>query len=406
MSDFKQAGRIATLPRLRCNEDRDREHELARHAQRTPLVLVIPCLVSELEQPALANMVGQLAGTPFLDTVVISLDRADEDGYRRALEYFRALRLRTLVLWNDGEEVAAIIREIEGAVLGLGPRGKGRAVWVALGAVIAEERAGAVAFLDADVVSFERSLLTNLAYPILHPALDFDYAKGFYARYSDRLHGRATRLMVRPLLQALATVVGHHPYLEYLDAFRYPLSGEFAVNANLLRQLRIPSDWGLEVGLLFEVLRHRSARRICQVDVADRFDHKHQPLGAKDRSGGLFLMAVDITKHLLRTLAAAGVVVPSSSFKGLQVAFQRFAEDAVADSFAVAVFNGLTFDRHSEEDAVGVFTQAFAEGCEQFLQEPLGSPAMPNWARVLSAMPGIGNRLVEAVRSVDGLLDA
>lgn len=405
MSDFKQAGRIATLPRLSCGEVTERERELVLHARRTPLVLVMPCLVTELEQPALANIVSELAGTPYLDTVVVSLDRADAAGFERAVGYFRDLRLRTLVIWNDAEEVAAIVHEIEGAVLSIGARGKGRAVWVALGAVIAEGRAQAVAFLDADVVSFERSLLTNLVYPILHPALDFDYAKGFYARYSDRLHGRATRLMVRPLLQALATVVGHHPYLEYLDAFRYPLSGEFAVNADLIRRLRIPSDWGLEVGLLFEVLRNRSSRRICQVDVADRFDHKHQPLGAGELAAGLSAMAVDITKHLLRTLAAAGVVVPSSSFKGLQVAFQRFAEDAVADSFAVAVFNGLSFDRHAEEEAVDVFTQAFAAGCEQFLQDPLGSPAMPNWARVLSAMPGIGDRLVGAVRELGGLIE-
>jgi glucosyl-3-phosphoglycerate synthase len=405
MSDFKQTGRIATLPRFRCGKEIEREQELVRHARRKSLVLVMPCLISELEQPALATMVRHLAGTPYLDTVVISLDRADADGYRRALDYFRVLKLRTLVVWNDAVEVAAIIREIDQSVPSVGPAGKGRAVWIALGAVIAEERAGAVAFLDADVESFERSLLTNLAYPILHPALDFDYAKGFYARYSDRLHGRATRLMVRPLLQALATVVGHHSYLDYLDAFRYPLAGEFAVNADLLRQFRIPSDWGLEVGLLFEVLRHRSSRRICQVDVAERFDHKHQPLGAKDGAGGLYGMAVDITKHLLRTLAAAGVVVPSGSFKGLQVAFQRFAEDAVADSFAVAVFNGLAFDRHAEEEAVEVFTQAFAEGCEQFLQDPLGSPAMPNWARVLSAVPGIGDRLVDAVRELGGLLE-
>ncbi|HOC43650.1 MAG TPA: hypothetical protein PKJ99_11605 [Thermoanaerobaculales bacterium] len=406
MSDFKQAGRIATLPRLRCGEAAERERELVVHARRTPLVLVMPCLVTELDQPALATMVSELAATPYLDTVVISLDQADADGYARALDYFRGLRLRTLVIWNDAEEVAGIIREIEAAVLDVGPRGKGRAVWVALGAVIAEERAEAVAFLDADVISFERSLLTNLAYPILHPALDFDYAKGFYARYSDRLHGRATRLMVRPLLQALTTVVGHHPYLEYLDAFRYPLSGEFALNADLLRRLRVPSDWGLEVGLLFEVLRNRSSRRICQVDVADRFDHKHQQLAAGDLGGGLNRMAVDITKHLLRTLAAAGVVVPSGSFKGLQVAFQRFAEDAVADSFAVAVFNGLDFDRHGEEDAVDVFTQAFAAGCEQFLQDPLGTPAMPNWARVLSAMPGIGDRLVGAVRDLGGVIES
>lgn len=405
MSDFKQSGTIVTLPRMRPGDEARREEELATHARRTPLALVVPCLVSELEQPALAGMVSKLAGAPFLDTVVISLDRADAAGYERALEYFRALRLRTMVVWNDAESVAAIIREIDSAVRQLGPRGKGRAVWVALGAVIAEERVEAVAFLDADVVSFERSLLTNLVYPILHPALDFDYAKGYYARFSDRLHGRVTRLMVRPLLQALINTVGHHPYLEYIDSFRYPLSGEFAVNATLLLRLRIPSDWGLEVGLLFEVLRHRSPRRICQVDVADRFDHKHQVLSRDDPGAGLHRMAVDITKHLLRTLAAAGVVVPTGSFKALQVAFQRYAEDAVVDSFTVSVFNGLLYDRHAEEEAVGVFTQAFAEGCEQFSQDPLGTPAMPNWARVFSAMPGIGTRLLTAVRELGGVLE-
>ncbi len=405
MSDFHQRGPIITLPRLVGDESRHVEAEVAALAQHNPVALLIPCLVSELDQPALARMVAELAGTPYLETVVISLDRADQDGYRRAREYFRDLRVRTVVVWNDAEAIAAIVAEIEQSVLRLAPRGKGRAVWVGLGAIIAEGRAATVALLDADVVNFQRSLLTNLVYPIVHPALDFDYSKAYYARFSDRLHGRATRLMVRPLLQALAATIGPHPYLDYLEAFRYPLAGEFAVNASLLRRLRIPGDWGLEIGLLFEVLRSRSPRRICQVDVADRFDHKHQELSAEDPGAGLHRMAVDITKHLLRTLSAAGVVVPSSHFKGLQVAFQRFAEDAVADSFAVAIFNGLSFDRHAEEEAVDVFTRAFAEGCDQFLQDPLGTPALPNWSRVLSAMPGIGHRLLRAVRELGGVLE-
>lgn len=405
MSDFQQRGPITTLPRLVRDDCTRAEAELARFARRNPVALLIPSLVTELDQPALARMVTELAGTPYLDTVVISLDRADEAGYRRALSYFRDLKLRTVVVWNDAEVIASIVSEIERSVLRLAPRGKGRAVWVGLGAIIAEGRAGTVAFLDADVVTFERSLLTNLVYPIVHPGLDFDYSKAFYARFSDRLHGRATRLMVRPLLQALIATIGHHPYLDYLEGFRYPLAGEFAVHAGLLRRLRIPGDWGLEIGLLFEVLRSRSPRRICQVDVADRFDHKHQVLSVDNPGAGLHRMAVDITKHLLRTLSAAGVVVSSSRFKGLQVAFQRFAEDAVADSFAVAVFNGLSFDRHAEEEAVDVFTRAFAEGCDQFLEDPLGTPALPNWSRVLSAMPGIGDRLVEAVRELGGVIE-
>ena len=116
-------------------------------------------------------------------------------------------------------------------------------------------------------------------------------------------------------------------------------------------------------------------------------------------------MGVDVTKRLLRTLAATGVIIPSGSFTSLQVAFRRYAEDAVVDSFAVAVFNGLFYDRHQEEASVDVFIQAFSQGCEQFLEDPLGIRAMPNWARLLSAMPDIGDRMLCAVRELGGVIE-
>ena len=156
------------------------------------------------------------------------------------------------------------------------------------------------------------------------------------------------------------------------------------------------------MGLLFEVLRQRSPRRICQVDVADQFEHKHQPLSPADPTRGLHRMAVDIVKHLLRTLCAAGIVLPGGSFQGMRVAYQRFAEDAVADYLAVASFNGLSFDKHAEEDAVDTFSLALQEACEQFTVDPLGTPPLPNWARVDSAFPEAGARLVEAVEELGG----
>jgi glucosyl-3-phosphoglycerate synthase len=239
----------------------------------------------------------------------------------------------------------------------------------------------------------------------MHPLLGFNFSKAYYARFTDRLHGRVTRLLMRPLLQAVGDIVGRHPYLSYLAAFRYPLSGELAIQADLLRWIRIPGDWGLEVGLLFEVLRHRSPRRICQVDVADSFEHKHQSLSPEDATKGLHRMAVDIVKHLLRTLSAAGVVLPESSFKSMRVAYQRCAEDAVADYYAVAAFNGLTFDRHTEEDAVATFSVALAEGCQQFSVDPLGTPSLPNWARVEAAWPEVGPYMLKVVRDLDGVIE-
>ncbi len=404
MSDFHQSGPITTLPRLDGRDVLRRERELAMYARTTPLALVIPSLVRELDQPALAGMVRELSGAPYLDTVVISLDRADEAGYQRALEYFKALGRRTVVLWNDAPEFRALQREIEEQGTSLGPPGKGRAVWMALGYVLGEHRARAVALHDADVVDYQRSLLTNLVTPVLHPSLNFHFAKAFYARFTDRLHGRVTRLLMRPLMQALRELVGRHPFLSYLECFRYPLAGEMALETELLRWIRIPGDWGLEVGLLFEVLRHRSPRRLCQVDVAASFEHKHQPLSPADARAGLHRMAVDIVKHLLRTLSAAGVALQQGTFQSMRVAYQRFAEDAVADSYAVAVFNGLAFDRHAEEEAVDTFARALAEGCEQFIADPLGAPSLPNWARVLSALPDMGDRFVSTVHALDGVI--
>lgn len=402
MTDFQQRGPITTLHRLGILAGESVEDTLATHAAEFPLTLLIPSLVTEMDQPALAGMVRELAQARFLDTVVVSLDRADRAGYEKAREYFSALRHRTVVLWTDSPQVSALVDEIERNVVHLPPRGKGRAVWIALGYIVAEGRARAVALHDADVVDYSRTLLANLVAPIVHPSLRFEFAKAYYSRHTDRLHGRVTRLLMRPLLQALGDVVGRHPYLSYLAAFRYPLSGELAFAADLARLLRIPGDWGFEIGMLFEVLRHRSPRRICQVDVADRFEHKHQELSVADPTRGLHRMAVDIVKHLLRTFSAAGVVLPESSFKSMRVAYQRYAEDAVGDSYADAVFNGLSCDRHAEEEAVDTFGRALAEGCSQFLADPLGTPSLPNWARVISALPDAGTRLLTAVRELGG----
>jgi glucosyl-3-phosphoglycerate synthase len=404
LADFHQRGPITTLPRLVARELAALEAELERYARVSPLTLLIPCLLSELERPALTGIVRQLALARYIDTILISLDRADEPGYLHALEFFRALRHRVVVLWNDAPDIVAVREDIERHITGPLRPGKGRAVWMGLGYLLAEGRCRAVALHDADVVDYDRAQLANVAYPILHPNLHFDFCKGYYARFTDRLHGRVTRLLVRPFLQALSDMVGRHPYLSYLAAFRYPLAGEFALDAELMRLIRIPGDWGLEVGLLFEVLRHRSPRRICQVDIADRFEHKHQPLSPSDASKGLHRMAVDIVKHLLRTLSAAGVAINQGWFSSMRISYRRYAEDAVADYYAVAAFNGLRYDRHAEERAVETFTRALSEACDQFVADPLGTPSLPNWARVVSAMPNAAERLGAAVHRLGGIL--
>jgi glucosyl-3-phosphoglycerate synthase len=254
-----------------------------------------------------------------------------------------------------------------------------------------------MAFLDADILNFRREMLARLVLPALDPIVDFDFVKAYYARFSDRLYGRVTRLFVSPLLAAFTRLIGSDPYIRYLSSFRYPLSGEFAVQRDLASRMRLPSDWGLEIVTLFEALRHRAPVRLCQVEIADHFEHKHNDLSADDSSRGLNRMARDVGTHLLRTLAAAGVVLSEGLFKSLVAAYQREAEDAVADSYGVAMINCLLYDRHQEEMAVQTFAAALRASIEEFQGDPSGPPLVPNWSRVWAGVPDAGPLLMAAV---------
>ncbi|MDP2198653.1 MAG: glycosyl transferase, partial [Sulfurimicrobium sp.] len=165
----------------------------------------------------------------------------------------------------------------------------------------------------------------------------------------------------------------------------------------LARVNRIPWDWGLEVGSLAEVHRNYSPRRVCQVDIAANYEHKHQVLSADDASKGLMKMTVDICKSIFRTLASEGVVFSDGLFKSLLVSYLRQAEDTIMKYEADAAINGLRFDRNEEATAVEAFTRAIAMAAQAFEENPMATPLIPNWNRVSSAIPGIFDMLKLAV---------
>lgn len=397
MSDFHQTGLVTALPRLRERPIEDLEDAIRALTPKFPVALVIPMVPSEMDQPALAGILDELCQVDYLDSLVISLNRADHDDYERAVRFFSRYPGRLVILWSRAPAIRRFLGEMERSGLGVGSPGKGRACWLAMGFLLAEERVDYMAFLDADIVNFRREMLARLVLPALDPIVDFDFVKAYYARFSDRLHGRVTRLFVSPLLAAFRRLIGDDPYIRYLAAFRYPLSGEFAVQRDLASRMRLPSDWGLEIVTLFETLRHRAPARVCQVEIADRYDHKHQELSADDADRGLNRMARDVGTHLLRTLAAAGVVLSAGLFKSLIAAYQREAEDAVAESYAVAMINGLRYDRHDEEIDVQTFARSLRVAIEDFLADPAGPPLVPNWSRVWAGVHEAGPMLRAAV---------
>jgi len=238
---------------------------------------------------------------------------------------------------------------------------------------------------------------------VANPAFSFEFCKGYYARINgEKLSGRLTRLFVTPLLRALKKVVGQMDYLEFMDSFRYPLSGEFSMRRDFLKNVRIPGDWGLEVGVLSEVYRGLSRHQVCQVDIADQYDHKHQSLSRDEADSGLVRMSVEIAKSLFRKLATEGVSLSIEDIRSIKATYFRIALDSIEQYYYDAIINGLAFDRHKEEGSVDLFTESVMKAGESFLANPMEATFIPNWNRVLSAIPDFGEQMRAAVAADNG----
>jgi glucosyl-3-phosphoglycerate synthase len=278
--------------------------------------------------------------------------------------------------------------------------GKGRNVWYCYGYVLASGKASSVALHDCDITTYHREMLARLIYPVANPNFNYEFCKGYYSRVADgKLNGRVSRLLVTPLLRAMKKVFGPVEYLEYLDSYRYPLSGEFSMRADVFNDIRIPSDWGLEIGVLSEVKRNYSTNRLCQVDIADQYDHKHQPLSLDDQEAGLSKMCSDISKALFRKLATHGIVFNQETFRTIKATYYRIALDFIETYYNDAVMNGLYVDRHTEEQAVELFAQNIMQAGNYFLENPMETPFIPSWNRVVSAIPDILERIYDAVET-------
>ncbi len=398
MTDFHQNGSVTTLHNLTRVPLDELELQLKTFAGTRKITLILPSLFSELTTPALAGIVDELCEVDYINHIVIGLDQADELEFAHAREYFSKLPQRHDILWNDGPRLQAIDRELADAGLAPSEPGKGRNVWYCIGYAIASQNSDVVALHDCDILTYSREMLARLLYPVANPAFPYLFCKGYYPRIADgNLGGRVSRLLVTPLLLALQKTCGQHDYLDYLRAFRYPLAGEFAMRTAILPNIRIPSDWGLEIGVLSEVWRYLNSQSVCQVDIADTYDHKHQPLSKDDASSGLSRMSADISKALFRKLATDGVVFSQENFRTLKATYYRIALDLIEMYYNDAVMNGLHIDRHVEEEAVELFAANIVEAGHSFLDNPMETPFIPNWRRVNAAYPDLLHNLREAV---------
>lgn len=396
MSDFFQNGVITTFHRLGTLNVEKLEDQLKSFSRIRPIALVLPSLYREYASGALPNIMKTLKKVTYLNEIVLCLDKATSAQFKEVKETFSSVK-KLKIIWNDGKNIKKLYQVLERHNLSPGDAGKGRAVWISLGYVLARGKSRVIAIHDCDIVNYDRAMLGRLCFPVGNPYQEYEFCKGFYSRVTTKMYGRATRLFFTPFIRSLEKILGYLPFLVYIDSFRYPLAGEIAMRRDLAMAMRMPSDWGLEVGTLAEVYKSVTLNRICQVDIADTYEHKHQPLIPSNPEKGILKMTIDIAKSIFRILAQEGVEFSEGFFKTLSNIYLQIAQDAIIRYGGDAALNDLEFDRHAESLCVESFAGGINRAGNLFWQNPSAMQLIPNWHRVTAALPEFFQELQEAV---------
>ena len=393
--DFVQE-RITTIHDF-CIDKIKMEARLHDFTLERPSVLIIPMLYQEVENKPLPHIVDQLNECKCIKQIVIALAADDIKQYKTVLKFFKRLDQPHLIIWCNGPRIRGVLDELKEKELDVTSfQGKGKDVWIAIG--VASLEAYAIALHDADIVTYSKDLPTKLLYPIIEPEFDFMFNKGYYARIDMEkhiMHGRVFRLFVRPMLATLQSNMKYESdILQYLRAFKYTLSGEFAMRTDLALNIRIPGDWGLEVGLLAEVYRNTALKKICQTDLG-YYEHKHKK-ASSNINEGLCKMVRDILTTFLRIVTETTRTSISEPFlHSISVKYKRLSQDLIRQYHADALCNGLKYNRHMEETYVDSFSEVIIGAGKDYLNDPSGI-LLPDWTRALAAMPDLRKKLRDA----------
>jgi len=124
-----------------------------------------------------------------------------------------------------------------------------------------EAKGDILVFFDSDVRNFKGDMLDKLVKPILDSNYDYTIAN-FVKR-----KGRVTELLVKPLMKKFFPEV----------KFNNPLAGEFALKKQLLYDIEVPDDWGIETSLTIDVVMKKF--KTLEVDFKGSKGHDAKPVG-------------------------------------------------------------------------------------------------------------------------------
>ncbi|RLB12837.1 MAG: hypothetical protein DRG39_00830 [Deltaproteobacteria bacterium] len=331
------------------------------HSKWKKTVLILPVLATEYTNPAnrpvFENILKRLRDVRYLSNIIFGLDRASEDDAFLLRDLISSMGLKNCIIqWNDGEGFSSIYKKLSDAGFNIREPGKGKNIFLSFGIAIALG-AESVGVIDADIRTFKREQLDRLLYPVV--VLNYDFSKAYYARIANNnMYGRVKRLLLDPLLLSLRRKFAETKeekmlnLIEFLLGFNYQLSGEVAFHVDLLKKMRIATNWGVEIFTLIEV--YRKASSCAQVMFSDEpFDHKHQDISVEDRTKGLNKMAIDIVTTLMHALIVEeGLEISDTFFRDLSILYQAVAEEQIKKYSDDASFSNLDYDRDIEEEMV------------------------------------------------------
>ncbi len=330
-------------------------HDLTDPVPDAPLsdaAVIVPMASREGGSPATEHTLEVLAGVDPGEVIVpLRTPETEVAGIERWLSGFD---LPLTLLWCNGPRLTDLLSAE--ALDGQG--GKGTDLWLALG--VAAERAEYLAVHDADTRSYTAAHVPRL----LAPLSTFGFTKGYYARFeAGRLYGRLYRLFVAPLLRALSE--GRDAaILEYLSAFRYPLSGEVGMRADVARSIRADPGWGFEVATLGDAFSAVGSEGSAQVDLGVH-EHEHRAVAG---DSGLEAMAEGVGEALSRAVEDGGV---EPDYGRLPERYRSQAEGLIRAYAADATFNGLDYDVEAERGQVERYAEAIVP--------PGADPRLPAW---------------------------
>jgi glycosyltransferase involved in cell wall biosynthesis len=162
--------------------------------------------------------------------------------------------------------------------------GKGEALWKSLYVTHGD----ILIWIDTDIVNINPSFVYGLLGPLLRNS-NIQFVKGFYRRpikVGDKIQagggGRVTELTARPLINL---------FYPELSGVIQPLSGEYGGRRTALEQLPFFSGYGVEIGLLIDVMEKFGLSSIAQVDLHERIHH-NQPLESLSKMSFAIIQAV------------------------------------------------------------------------------------------------------------------